>query len=325
MSRLQPLQHARSHHICSRTFLNDWTVVHMLDEKHVNIPYYDDINEFLASIPVENRSPDPYFYCMRLRKNDGVLYKPPFRRGFYFVGLLTNAAKTKISYNTTNASNLDSVLVFQAPGLIYSFYKSTDTQGYLIYFKKESLSFFKPEIESEFPFFNTVETNFFRIDNLKFTELAHGFEDVFTDHEQSAIPRVTSLKFVCLLYKLKEHVLLNQWNERFATPQQLLLKKFLALVNAHYLDRRMVEDYADMLAITPNHLSQFVKSTSGKKALAHINARIITEAKSLLQYSSLDVAEIGYRLNFSDPANFGKFFKKHTDLTPLDFRKKQKN
>jgi AraC family transcriptional regulator, transcriptional activator of pobA len=296
----------------------------MLDARQVNIPYYEDINEFLASIPVENRTEDPDFYCLRLRKNERALYKPPFRRGFYFVGLLTNAAKTKISYNTTNETNLDSVLVFQAPGLIYSFYKSSDTQGYLIYFKKESLSYFKPEIESEFPFFNTVETDFFKIDNLKFNELAHGFEDVFVTHEQNAIPRITSLKFLCLLYKLKEHVRLNQWNERFTTPQQLLLKKFLALVNTHYIDKRMVEDYADMLSITPNHLSQFIKSTSGKNALAHINARIILEAKSLLQYADLDVAEIAYRLNFSDPANFGKFFKKHTDLTPLDFRKKQK-
>jgi hypothetical protein len=230
----------------------------------VTIPYYENINDFLESIPMENRTQDPDFYCLRLDKDVTPLYKPPFRRGFYFVGLLTNAAETKISYNTTNAANLDSVLVFQAPGLIYSFYKSCNTHGYIIYFKKDSLSYFRPEIENEFPFFNTVETGLFKIDSLKFNELAHSFEDVFSNYEHNTNPRVASLKFVCLLYKLKEFVSLNQWNDRFAPPQQLLLKKFIALVNTNYLDKRRVEDYADILAITANHLSQIVKSTSGK-------------------------------------------------------------
>jgi AraC-like DNA-binding protein len=47
----------------------------------------------------------------------------------------------------------------------------------------------------------------------------------------------------------------------------------------------------------------------------------MTEAKSLIQYTDFDIAEIAYQLNFSDPANFGKFFKKHSDLTPVEFRK----
>ena len=52
---------------------------------------------------------------------------------------------------------------------------------------------------------------------------------------------------------------------------------------------------------------------------------MLEEAKSIIQFTDLDIAEIAYRLNFSDPANFGKFFKKHTNQTPLEFRKsKQK-
>jgi len=39
------------------------------------------------------------------------------------------------------------------------------------------------------------------------------------------------------------------------------------------------------------------------------------------QYTKFDIAEIAYQLNFSDPANFGKFFKKHSGFTPLEYRK----
>jgi AraC-like DNA-binding protein len=47
----------------------------------------------------------------------------------------------------------------------------------------------------------------------------------------------------------------------------------------------------------------------------------MSEAKSLIQFTQFDIAEIAYQLNFSDPANFGKFFKKHSGQTPLGFRK----
>jgi AraC-like DNA-binding protein len=82
-----------------------------------------------------------------------------------------------------------------------------------------------------------------------------------------------------------------------------------------------VEEYATLMHITPKHLSQFVKQASGKNALTFINDRLMAEAKTLIQYTQLDMAEIAYQLNFSDPANFGKFFKKHAGQTPMAFRK----
>jgi AraC-like DNA-binding protein len=96
-------------------------------------------------------------------------------------------------------------------------------------------------------------------------------------------------------------------------------------VNNFYIEKRTIEDYAAMLHVTPNYLSQSVKTASDKNALSYINERMLEEAKSIIQFTDLDIAEIAYRLNFSDPANFGKFFKKHTNQTPLEFRKsKQK-
>jgi AraC family transcriptional activator of pobA len=64
-----------------------------------------------------------------------------------------------------------------------------------------------------------------------------------------------------------------------------------------------------------------VKDASKRNALSFINERIMSEAKSLIQFTEFDVAEIAHQLNFSDPANFGKYFKKHAGQTPLEFRK----
>lgn len=294
------------------------------------IPYYKEINEFLASIPTVYRTVNPLFYCLRLKENERSMgnYKPPFRKDFYFIALVTNAAHTKISYDNTNVTQLNSFLVFQCPGLLYSFHRDNPANGYLVYFKKECFSFFKPDFEKEFPFFNILHTNFFKLNQSRFKDFAPHFEEVFTAYENATDRqhKVASLKLLALLYELKDFTIaFNQWEQGFTTPQQILFQKFLQYVNNYYIEKRTVEEYAQLLFVTPNHLSQSVKEVSGKNALSFINERIMSEARSLIHFTQFDIAEIAYQLNFSDPANFGKFFKKHSGHTPLEFRKSRTN
>ena len=298
----------------------------MMTEYTSNIPFYKEINDFLKSIPSNYETKNPNFFCLRLKENEGSIsnYKPPFRKDFYFIALVSNAGKTKITYDHTNVTRLNSFLVFQSPGLLYSFYRDHSANGYLIYFKKECLSFFKPDLEKEFPFFNILYTNFFKLNEVKFHEFAPHFEEVFSAYENinDHQNRIAAIKFLALLYQLKEYTnAFRQWEEGFTTAQQILLQKFIQLVNNFYIEKRTIEDYAAMLHVTPNYLSQSVKSASGKNALSYINNRLLSEAKSLIQFTDFDIAEIAYQLNFSDPANFGKFYKKHTGQTPIEFRK----
>jgi AraC family transcriptional activator of pobA len=297
----------------------------MAAKKEANIPFYEDINDYLASLSLEDRTKDASFYCLRLAAHHkSTNYKPPFRRGFYFVGLLTQAEETRITYDNTTVGELDSFIIFQAPGMVLSFYRDTPTYGYLIYFKPQCFSYFKPSFEKEFPFFSMHHTDFFRIIQENFLELGPHFEEIFSAYENSDDHKVASLKLLALLYQLKEFILHNDLlTERLATPEQLLLKKFITLINTNYIEKRRVDEYAEMLFVTPNHLSQAIKSISGKNALSYINERITSEAKSLISYTELSIAEITYKLDFSDPANFGKFFKKQTGFTPLEFRNKR--
>ena len=86
----------------------------MTDKKSI-IPYYKEINDFLRSIPSDYRTNDPNFYCLRLKENEGSIsnYKPPFRKDFYFIALVSNAGRTEIIYDNTNVTKLNSFLVFQ--------------------------------------------------------------------------------------------------------------------------------------------------------------------------------------------------------------------
>lgn len=300
--------------------------LYQVNHKPFTIPVYKEINEFLRSFSSGYQTDDPDLYCLRLHEHMPGMdqYKPPFKKDFYFVALVHNAGKTKITYDTTSVTELNSFLVFQSPGLLYSFFRDDTASGYLLYFKKECFSFFKPDFESEFPFFDLLHTNFFRLNQARFNEFAPLFGEVFTAYEKSGDKKHTAaaLKLLALLYQLRDFATaFSQWEQGFGTPQQTLLKKFVQLVNNYYLEKRTIEEYAELLFITPNHLSQSIKAASGKNALAFINERIIAEARTLILYTDFDMAQVAWQLNFSDPANFGKFFKRHTGQTPLEYRK----
>jgi AraC family transcriptional regulator, transcriptional activator of pobA len=299
-----------------------------LEQQPYIIPYYKEINDFLSSMNSNFRTQNPLFFCLPLQANSTTdTYKTAFKKDFYYVGLVTNAGTTKITYDTTNVTNLNSFLVFQSPGLIYSFLRDSKASGYLIYFKKDLFSFFKPDFEEQFPMFDLLHTNFFKLNELKFKSFEPHFQEVFATYENTTDNQMlASIKLLALLYKLKEFTkTFNQVEESFHSPQHILMQKFIQLVNNFYLDKRTIDEYADMLSVTSNHLSQTVKNVSGKNALAFINDRIMTEAKSMIQFSNLDIAEIAYQLHFSDSSNFGKFFKKHADVTPVEYRKQHLN
>lgn len=289
------------------------------------IPYYTEINDFFEAIPWPGRTTNPAFFCLRLQKLNEQLtiYRPPFKRSFYFFALLRNTGKIRVNYDDNTVEDPEAYLVFHSPGLVYSFSHNNELEGYLIYFKSECFDFFKPGFHNTFPVFDPLQTNLFKLDSATFNKLAPHFEEVLAAYERtgSSLHLEARLKLLALLCHMKEFAADRRKAVRFASPQQILLNRFLQLVNSHYIDKQTVKEYADLLSVTPNHLSQAIKAASGKNALQFIADRLTVEAKSLVQYTSFNVTEIAYQLGFSDAANFSKFFRKQTGASPSDFRK----
>lgn len=100
-----------------------------------------------------------------------------------------------------------------------------------------------------------------------------------------------------------------------------LAKKFLSLLEKQFTTKKMVADYADQLAVTPNYLNEVVKKVSGFPASHHIQQRIILEAKRQAAYSDSSMKEIAWHLGFDDVAHFSKFFKNVAGTSFSDFRK----
>ena len=105
-----------------------------------------------------------------------------------------------------------------------------------------------------------------------------------------------------------------------STRQEFLYQRFIDLLQKHYRQERDVAFYADCLCVSPKYLSEVVRQTNGKGALAMIQECVITEAKALLYSTDMTVQEISDQLNFPSQSEFGKFFKRITGLSPKQYR-----
>ena len=81
-----------------------------------------------------------------------------------------------------------------------------------------------------------------------------------------------------------------------------------------------VQVISDQLNISPNYLSNLLKSLTGQSTQQHIHDRLISEAKQKLSTSNQSISEIAYELGFEHSQSFSKLFKSKTEVTPSQFR-----
>lgn len=107
--------------------------------------------------------------------------------------------------------------------------------------------------------------------------------------------------------------------EMGALPHQIV-DDFLHLVELHLQSHWTVIAYAKHIGVSSDRLNSVVRRAVGNSPHGHIQSRLMEEAKSLLLHSNLHVAEVAYKLGFSDAAYFNRFFQRHTDVAPGRFR-----
>ncbi len=81
-----------------------------------------------------------------------------------------------------------------------------------------------------------------------------------------------------------------------------------------------VHDVADQLHMSPNYLSDMLRTLTGQTTQQHIHSKLIEKAKEQLSTTSLSISEIAYQLGFEYSQSFSKLFKNKTNISPSEFR-----
>ena len=87
------------------------------------------------------------------------------------------------------------------------------------------------------------------------------------------------------------------------------------------MDVHNIKEYAQLLGISVSALNKCVQKVSGSTPLQIVQQRTVAEAKRLLiSDKNMRIKEITDKLGFKDSSHFVKFFKKYTNITPLEYR-----
>lgn len=104
-------------------------------------------------------------------------------------------------------------------------------------------------------------------------------------------------------------------------PQALLVARFRALIEERYRSHAGVDDYARACHVSPKRLRAACQRIAGAAPAKLIQSRLMLEARRLLLYSDMTIAETAYYLGFDDPAYFSRLFAREAGVSPRTFRR----
>jgi AraC-like DNA-binding protein len=95
---------------------------------------------------------------------------------------------------------------------------------------------------------------------------------------------------------------------------------FRELLEKNYSKNMASGDFAEIMKISVRKLNSVVNKYTQKSPCIVISDKMIAEAKWRLLHTNMNIKEIAYQLGFEDPLYFSRFFKKHVDTAPEQFR-----
>ncbi|WP_405607125.1 helix-turn-helix domain-containing protein [Streptomyces sp. NBC_00076] len=105
--------------------------------------------------------------------------------------------------------------------------------------------------------------------------------------------------------------------------RQPVYERFLDALELHYRELHRVDDYARLLGCSVRTLNRATLAAAGTGARQVIDQRRLLEARRLLDHARWSARAVADHLGFTDTANFGRFFRHHTGLTPAAYAARQ--
>ena len=225
------------------------------------------------------------------------------------------------------------------PGEVWEWNPEVKFKGMVFIFEEKFLlSFFNDPLfldrfaflqaDRPSPFMVMDEELFGRLENL-YEEMRKEIKGIRGEERDTHLLRAMLYEVLMLLDRTK---MISTEDDKSVVPDKKegtmsslrYLNDFVQLVNDNYMKHHEVEFYADQLFITSNYLNKVVRLSLGMSTKQYIQDKLIDEAKRLLKFTTLSVAEIAALLNYENASYFVRHFSKIVGKTPAKCRSHEK-
>jgi AraC-like DNA-binding protein len=220
-------------------------------------------------------------------------------------------------------------IFFLSPGQIHELDLSPDVRGFIFLFTADFYHFNKTDTNKlyELPYFfqeSMASPLIYLVDEDERQSMLSLFKNAVEENLKNETDKIEIIRAyldIILIFCKRKFTNTHQIDEKLQKGR-LLVRKFKQLIEEKSIQNISIKQYADLLNISPSHLSEVVKSVTGRTSTDLVNDRLLLEIKRLLKYSDLTITEIAYKLNFSDQSYFAKYVKKMTEYSPKQLRDK---
>lgn len=196
-------------------------------------------------------------------------------------------------------------------------------------FARESLKMFKPGPENyildrlEYPILNLTEQEISALQQQMIL-----MESALTNTNHTYRYELALVYFKSFMLEIG-HLTLTHKNEMeekatILSKRDLVMMEFMKLVWEYACTEHEVEYYADKLCLSAKHLTRLVKEAISKTPHEIICDELLKYAMKKLEDDEVTVGQLAEEMHFADQASFSKFFKKHTKISPMEYRRQLK-
>lgn len=277
-------------------------------------------------------------------------FKPGLPQEFEIVDLTTLYQEFKDTLTTTHRTGFYHIIWFQqgSPTHLVDFNPVKIKPNTILFLNKDTVqrfdykikfggkailftdSFFcKTETDTKFLRTNILFNDLFSVSQIQVQKQSKIFMDLLqqmTDELQNVKDNFQADILQNLLHNFLFHSERERRKQNFteikkgADLDYVML--FKDLLEKDYKNQKQVNYYAKQIIITEKRLNQATTKVLGKSPKELIDDRVLLEAKRILAHTTENVKEIAYHLGYEEPTNFIKYFKKHSTVTPTEFREK---
>ena len=104
-----------------------------------------------------------------------------------------------------------------------------------------------------------------------------------------------------------------------------LADRFVQLVEQSDGRIRRVDEFAQMLNVTPKYLSKLLMETMHRRPSVMVHFFTLKAIENRLRFTDMTMQQIADDLKFPNASFFGKYFKEHSGMTPMEYRMKYHN
>jgi AraC family transcriptional regulator len=156
------------------------------------------------------------------------------------------------------------------------------------------------------------------------TQVAHWFKGELLNEGLGGNLFAQSLKNLLTVHLLRNYCESGTSQKKLVVPGRALdavkLKQIQDYIEEHLAEDIAIEDMAALVPMSQFHFARAFKSATGETPHKYLIQRRMERAKVLLTVTQLAIAEVAYRVGFSNQSHFTTHFRKATGVTPKDYR-----